>query len=158
MQKILFNKEECLLILDSIKNSVGSSVLDITDRKYKEWLIVDREILEFILERVKEFGVMNIKEGRILRYESGCFFDKHVDTWEKYPHRYKTIIIQLSDESDYVGGTMYYGDELLNKKIGNTCIFEGTVVHGMEKVICGVRHAFVIWLERNDFGIKKVVV
>jgi len=158
MQKVLFTEKECLLILDSIKNSVGTSDLDIKYRKYKEWLIVDKNVLDFILDRLKIFDVEKIKEGRILRYESGCFFDKHVDTWEKYPHRYKTVVIQLSNETDYEGGVMTYGDEIFNKKIGNSVIFEGTVVHGMDKIINGTRYAFVIWLERSDFGIKKVVV
>ena len=158
MQKVLFNKEECLLILDNIENSVGTSDLDIESRKYKEWLIVDNKILNLILEKLKVFGVENFKEGRILRYETGCFFDRHVDTWEKYPHRYKTIVIQLSDENDYEGGVMSFGEDIFNKKIGNTVIFEGTVKHGMEKVTSGTRYAFVIWLERSDFGIKKIVI
>ena len=50
MQKVLFNKEECLLILDNIENSVGTSDLDIESRKYKEWLIIDNKILNLILE------------------------------------------------------------------------------------------------------------
>jgi|LakMenE18May11ns_1017448.scaffolds.fasta_scaffold9388830_2 predicted 2-oxoglutarate/Fe(II)-dependent dioxygenase YbiX len=158
MQKVLFNKEECLLIIDSIKNSVGTSDLDIESRKYKEWLIVDNKILNLILEKLKVFGVENFKEGRILRYETGCFFDRHVDTWEKYPHRYKTIVIQLSDENDYEGGVMSFGEDIFSKKIGNTVIFEGTIKHGMEKVTSGTRYAFVIWLERGDFGIKKIVI
>jgi predicted 2-oxoglutarate/Fe(II)-dependent dioxygenase YbiX len=158
MQQILFNKEECQLILDNIENSIGTSDLEVQDRKYKEWLIVDRNILDLILERVKIFGVQNIKEGRILRYDAGCFFDKHVDTWEKYPHRDKTIVIQLSDENDYEGGVMSFGEKIFNKNIGHTVIFEGTVVHGMEKVISGIRYAFVIWLERTDFGIKRVMI
>lgn len=158
MQKILFNKEECETILKSIQKSVGNSVLDITDRKYQEWLIIDQDILNLILNKISIFGVKKIKEGRILKYDKGCFFNKHVDTWEKYPHRYKTVIIQLSDENDYVGGTMSYGDNVLNKKIGSTVIFDGTIIHGMEKIENGTRYAFVIWLERSDFGIKKVVV
>lgn len=156
MQKVLFSKEECSFILEGIKESIGNSDFDIKDRKYKEWLIVDRNILDLILEKIKMFGVENIKEGRILRYDVGCFFDKHVDTWHKYPHRFKTVVIQLSDEFDYDGGKMTYGDTIFDKRIGNTVIFEGIVVHGMEKIISGTRYAFVIWLERDDFGIKKI--
>lgn len=158
MQKVLFNKEECLLIIDNIKNSVGTSDLDIESRKYKEWLIVDNKILNLILEKLKVFGIEKIKEGRILKYEEGCFFNEHVDTWEKYPHRYKTVIIQLSDETDYGGGELKFGNQILSKKIGTTTIFEGTILHGMSPITNGVRYVFVIWLERHDFGIKKVLV
>jgi predicted 2-oxoglutarate/Fe(II)-dependent dioxygenase YbiX len=158
MQKILFNKKECKTILDGINDSVGSSILNLADRKYKEWLVVDKNILDLVLSKVKIFGVEKIKEGRILKYEEGCFFNEHVDTWEKYPHRYKTIIIQLSDETDYDGGELKFGNEILSKKIGTTTIFEGTILHGMSPITNGVRYVFVIWLERNDFGIKKVLV
>jgi len=157
-QKILFTKEECNLILSGIDKSIGTSELDLDDRKYKEWLINDSQILQLILNKITEFGVIKIKEGRILKYEKGCFFDNHVDTWEKYPHRYKTVVIQLSDESDYDGGIMTFGGIVFNKKIGSTAIFNGTTIHGMSPIESGIRYAFVIWLERDDFGIKKNVL
>jgi predicted 2-oxoglutarate/Fe(II)-dependent dioxygenase YbiX len=158
MQKVLFTEKECSLILDSIKNSVGTSSYDMIDRKYQEWLIVDRNVLDFILNKVKIFGVQKIKEGRILKYEEGSFFDDHIDTHEIHPHRYKTIIIQLSDETDYDGGELKFGNEILSKKIGYSTMFEGTVIHGMKPITKGIRYVFVMWLERADFGIKKALV
>ncbi len=155
MQKILFSKEECLFISNSMTQSVGSSSLDLIDRKYTEWLIVDNDILNLIANKLSIFNVKNIKEGRILKYEAGCFFNKHVDMWEKYPHRYKTVIIQLSDSNEYQGGIMTFGSEILNKSIGNVAIFNSDIEHGMETIESGIRYAFVIWLERDDFGIKK---
>ena len=155
MQKVLFSREECSTILSSISQNVGSSSLDLKDRKYKEWLIADSDILNLITNKLSIFNVKNIKEGRILKYDIGCFFNKHVDMWEKYPHRYKTVIIQLSDSNEYQGGIMTFGSEILNKSIGNVAIFNSDIEHGMETIESGIRYAFVIWLERDDFGIKK---
>ena len=158
MQEVLFNQEDCNYILSGIDTSPGTSDLDTNDRKYKEWLIVDRNILDFILNKVSHLGVGQIKEGRILRYETGCFFDQHLDTWHKYPHRLKTLLIQLSDELDYTGGNMTFGGELFNKQIGNVTMFDGKVWHGMEEVTSGERYVFVIWLDRDDMGISKNIL
>ena len=158
MQKVMFTSEECDIIINGIENHQGTTNYDIDDRKYKEWLILNEDILNLILEKLKIIGVKKIKEGRVLKYEKGGFFDEHTDTFEKYPHRYKTVIIQLSDENEYKGGTMTFGDEILNKEIGNTAIFLGTTIHSMKKIEEGIRYAFVIWLERNDFDLKKALL
>ena len=158
MESVLFTKDECSIILNGIENNEEYSLLNIDDRKYEEWLIVDKSILDMVLNKLKRFGITSIKEGRILKYDKGCFFKKHVDTWEKYPHRYKTIIVQLSNGDSYEGGNMMYGDVILGKEIGNTVMFEGTLPHSMGEITSGIRYAFVIWLERNDFGINKTLL
>ncbi len=151
-EKVLFNKDECELIKNSITNSVGSTNTTLPNRNYKEWLITEPLILNLILSKIKIFGVKNIKEGRVLKYEVDGLFSTHVDTYDKHPHRYKTVIIQLSDGNTYEGGELMIGDKLINKEIGNTVIFSGLIPHGMSVIKNGFRHSFVIWLERNDFN------
>ena len=158
MQKIMFTSEECGIIINGIENHQGTTIYDTDDRRYEEWLILDKSILNLVLEKLKIFGVEKIKEGRVLKYKKGSCFNKHTDTYEKYPHRYKTVIIQLSDKNENKGGTMTFGNEILNKEIGNTAIFLGTTVHGMKKIEEGIRYSFVIFLERSDFGLKKALL
>lgn len=158
MQKILFSKKDCKFILSGIDTSLHGTVLNEHDRKYQEWLILDRNILDFILKKINIFNVVNIKEGRILRYNTGGFFKQHLDTWWKYPHRLKTICIQLSDGSDYTGGVMTVDNSVFDRKIGNTIIFDGTQSHGMELITHGTRYVFVIWLDRDDMGIVKNIL
>jgi len=158
MQQILFTKKECKKILDGIKNSRAGGTDDVWYRKYQEFLILDREILDLVLEKVKIFGVKQIKQGRILKYEKGCFFNIHTDTYDEKPHRYKTIIIQLSDENEYEGGKVIVGDEVLSKHIGNTTIFDSTTLHGMEIIENGTRYSFIVWLERSDVGVYKNII
>ena len=155
MQKVLFTKEECKKIRESIKDSLAGGKDDLWYRKYEEFLILDREILDLVLEKIKVFGVDQLREGRILRYEEGCFFNLHADAYDEQPHRYRTIIIQLSNEEDYQGGKMLFGDDVLDKKIGTTAIFDSAILHGMEIIESGTRYSFVIWLERQDLGIQK---
>ena len=154
----MITSEECGIIINGIKNHQGTTIYDTDDRVYEEWLILDKSILNLVLEKLKIFGVEKIKEGRVLSYVKDGYFDEHTDTYEKYPHRYKTVIIQLSDKDAYKGGTMTFGDQILNKEIGNTAIFIGTTVHSMKKIEEGIRYAFVIWLERSDFGLKKALL
>jgi hypothetical protein len=158
MQKILFTKNECELILGGITNSIAGTTYTLSNRNYKEWLITDSDIINLILNKIKIFGVINIKEGRILKYEIGGLFDTHVDTYDKHPHRYKTVIIQLSDSDTYDGGELVIGNEVISKEIGNTVIFSGLIPHSMSVVKNGFRYSFVIWLERNDFGIHKEII
>ncbi len=158
MQKILFTEAECIKIKESIKDSPAGTKDNFYYRKYEEFLILDREILDLVLSKTKIFGIENIREGRILKYEPGCFFNIHTDAYDKHPHRYKTLIIQLSDEKDYEGGKMIFGNDVLNKKIGNTAFFDSTTLHGMEIIESGIRYSFVVWLERKDLGIKKNIL
>jgi predicted 2-oxoglutarate/Fe(II)-dependent dioxygenase YbiX len=158
MQKILFTKNECELILSGIGNSIAGTIYTLSNRNYKEWLIVDSDILNLILNKINFFGVNNIKEGRILKYEIGGLFDTHVDTYDNHPHRYKTVIIQLSDGDTYDGGELVIGNEVISKEIGNTVIFSGLIPHSMSVVKSGFRYSFVIWLDRKDVGIHKEII
>jgi predicted 2-oxoglutarate/Fe(II)-dependent dioxygenase YbiX len=158
MHNVLFTKEECEKIKRGIESSPAGSKDDLWYRKYEEFLILDREILDLVLEKIKVFGVYQLREGRILKYEKGCFFNLHTDTYDKHPDRYKTIIIQLSNEEDYRGGKVCFGDDILDKKIGTTAIFDSTTIHGMEIIESGTRYSFVIWLERQDLGIEKTLI
>lgn len=157
-EKVLFNEDECELILNGITKSIGNTNSTLPNRNYKEWLITDPIILNLILSKIKIFGVNNIKEGRILRYEVGGVFSTHVDTYHKHPHRYRTVIIQLSGGNTYEGGELMIGNELISKEIGNTVIFSGLIPHGMSVVKNGIRHSFVIWLERNDLNEFKQII
>lgn len=158
MQKLLFDDNECDLILKGLENSIIGPVENKWYRKYEEFLILDKNILELILDKIKIFGVKKIKDGRILKYEKGSFTVLHEDTTEKKPHRYKTVIIQLSSEKDYEGGNMIFGNEILSKKRGTTAIFDSKTLHGLELIEFGVRYSFVIWLDREDMGISKGII
>lgn len=157
MQKVLFTKEECEKIKQGIETSPAGGKDDFYYRKYEEFLILDREILDLIFEKIKKLGVKQLKEGRILKYEKGCFFNLHKDRYDTHPYRYKTIVIQLSEEKDYEGGKMIFGNDILSKKIGTTVIFDSNTIHGMEMIESGVRYSFVIWLERQDFIAEKTI-
>lgn len=157
MQKVLFTKEECEKIKQGISTSPAGGKDDFYYRKYEEFLILDREILDLIFEKIKKLGVKQLKEGRILKYEKGCFFNLHKDRYDTHPYRYKTIVIQLSEEKDYEGGKMIFGNDILSKKIGTTIMFDSNTIHGMEMIESGVRYSFVIWLKRQDLVEEKTL-
>lgn len=155
MQEILFTKEDCEFILSDIDDRIADTILNEPDRKYNEWLVTDSKILNFIFSKIAHLGIVKIKQGRILEYTNGCFFEPHFDRWEKYPDRIKTILIQLSDKTDYEGGVLTIDKYVFDKEIGNTVIFDGNKLHGMTPIIKGNRYVFVLWLERDELGIKR---
>lgn len=154
--EVLFTKEECEFIKKGIENSPAGTSSDDMHRRYEEFLILDDEILNLIFEKIKNFGVKKIKEGRILCYKKGCFFNMHTDAYVGKLHRYKTVLIQLSDEHEYEGGELIIENKIMDKKIGTTVMIDATVLHGMKVLKNGVRFSFVIWLDREDMGLGRV--
>ena len=154
--EVLFTKEECEFIKNGIQDSPAGTSSDDIHRRYEEFLILDVKILDLIFEKIKKYGVKKIKEGRVLCYKKGCFFNMHTDAYVGKTHRYKTVLIQLSDENDYEGGELIIENKIMDKKIGTTVMIDATVLHGMKVLKNGVRFSFVIWLDREDMGLKNM--
>jgi predicted 2-oxoglutarate/Fe(II)-dependent dioxygenase YbiX len=70
--------------------------------------------------------------------------------------RVYTVIIQLSEESDYEGGTLIVGGVDVSKEIGNVVIFKSTDVHEVTKITKGTRKVCVFMPTRND--ISKILI
>jgi predicted 2-oxoglutarate/Fe(II)-dependent dioxygenase YbiX len=77
----------------------------------------------------------------------------------EYPNRYKTMIIQLSDESEYEGGELciFEKDKVLivSKDIGNVIMFDSSIEHCANKIKEGTRYSMVFWLSIDNFGLTK---
>ena len=110
----LLSNEECDWILslsDSFevaavsRNNTKQKYEDLSFRK-SEVSIIQEQITEDqrdkLLGLIKPMGVKTLKkenEIHLLKYNEGSFFKEHVDGRD----RYRSLIIQLSDSSDYVG-------------------------------------------------------
>ena len=156
--EVLFTKEECEFIKNGIKESPAGTSSNETHRKYEEFLILDIKILDLVFEKIKKYGIKKIKEGRVLCYNEGCFFNMHTDAYVGKLHRYKTVLIQLSDENDYEGGELMIEEKIMDKKIGTTVMIDATTLHCMKVLRKGIRYSFVIWLDREDMGIKNNII
>jgi predicted 2-oxoglutarate/Fe(II)-dependent dioxygenase YbiX len=163
---VLFSKEECKLILNcstAFKNkketTLSIAVENIRNSNYAEASNLD--LLEsIVLPKIKKFGINSIKSGLLfIEYNVGDFFGQHVD--RKYVNdindeRVYTVIIQLSEESDYEGGTLIVGGVDVSKEIGTVVIFKSTDVHEVTKITKGNRKVCVFMPTRSD--ISKILI
>jgi predicted 2-oxoglutarate/Fe(II)-dependent dioxygenase YbiX len=169
IQKKILNKDECDYIKSlsdgkSFNRSkvTGYNNLDIVSehRTSSELRIeLNHEISNMLLPKLKELGIKSLPDFFIiLKYDVNQEFKKHTDSGVEYPTRYKTLIIQLSNETDYDGGELciFQNEETIisSKEIGNTIMFDSSLEHCANKIKEGTRYSMVCWLTIDDFELK----
>lgn len=102
---------------------------------------------------VNKFGYEFIAEeldAGILKYEEGNFIFLHNDLPIEGEKRFFCIVIQLSDDNEYVGGNFRYlidnEPHIMNRSIGNAIMFKPEILHEVTIVESGIRHSLVIWV------------
>ena len=173
IQKKLFNKDDCDYFKSMSNNKLfeRSKVLSldgtvgISEYRSSNQVIVylDSELSNMILEKLKEFGVKTLPEFFIiLKYDKNQEFKRHNDIGLEYSNRYKTLIIRLSDETDYAGGELciFHNDNTIvsSKEIGNVIMFDSSIDHCANKIKKGIRYSMVFWLTIENFGINKSLI
>ncbi len=173
IQKKLFNKYDCQYFKslsddDSFKRSkvTGYRNLDIISehRTSSELTIeLNNDLSNMILEKLKEFEIKSLPEFfMILKYDKNQEFKRHTDSGIEYPNRYKTLIIQLSNETDYDGGELciFHNDETIisSKEIGNVIMFDSSIEHSVNKIKDGIRYSIVFWLSIDNFALNKSLI
>jgi len=153
-QKIIFSKEECLLILDQAslwvnnKGYLESGVDNWNyDRINQESHIKTDNIKDMVIKNLSEFNVIDIPEViKLLKYNKGGYFGRHKDNGWNFPDRRITVLIQLSENTSYKGGEMLVENTSFQKDIGNTIVFDSNCYHELKVIEEGVRYAAVLWL------------
>lgn len=173
IQKKLFNKNDChyfksLCDDDSFKRSkvTGYSNLDVISehRTSSELTItLTDDLSNILLEKLKEFEIKSLPEFfMILKYDKNQEFKRHTDSGIEYPNRYKSLIIQLSDETEYDGGELciFRNDETIvsSKEIGNVIMFDSSIEHSVNKIKDGIRYSIVFWLSIDNFKLNKSLI
>ena len=106
----------------------------------------------------------NLRERwRLLYYdgdsEKKAFRDAHTDWTSHSCHRRMSIIIGLSDPSDYEGGELVFPNDNLKYKInkGSAIIFDGKLLHEVMPVTKGKRYVIQAFLfDDSGWDLKKV--
>jgi len=99
-----------------------------------------------------QYDLTGFHEGlQVAEYGPGAFFNWHKDHGPgQHTTRKLSITVQLSDESDYEGGTMEFlhGPQIeqASKAIGTAIIFPSYVMHRVTEVTAGVRRSIVAWV------------
>ncbi len=94
---------------------------------------------------VELYRVLEIQHSTYLENDHHA---KHIDTIfnNNTPrHRKISIVLMLSDKSEYSGGELIINDENVNLDKGDMVIFNPTTFHSVEKVQRGVRKTLVMF-------------
>ena len=172
-EKVLLNKEECQTFIDLFESD--DCIIDNYNPKYGKTgmlgVIKKDAIPQFIFDRLRSFNIIpfQIKDEMnksytfmMHKYGQGDSLVKHRDdSIENYTSidierkkRFKTLVFQLSDPSEYSGSNLIIGDHSVGKERGNVVCFNSNLLHEVTELIEGVRYTLVIWLERKDFDLK----
>lgn len=99
-----------------------------------------------------------LEEAQIARYETGHFYDWHIDRGGKGTAsraRKLTISVQLSSPQSYKGGDLQLNPDghvlTAPRAPGTGVIFSAAVLHRVAPIITGTRHSLVIWTHGPDF-------
>lgn len=105
------------------------------------------------------FDITKIEKLQFTYYDSSeeGKYDRHVDplTWNIPHNRKLSVVIQLSDPSEYEGGDLilYQGKEGMNieKKKGMCVFFPSYTLHECTPVTKGQRYSLVAWVHGPPF-------
>lgn len=102
------------------------------------------------------FDLTHLHVVQVLRYQPGCHYVEHVDLGPGHQNRKLSIVIQLSDPSDYEGGDleMIHGFEdrgFAPKGQGSIVVFPAWLMHKVHPVTSGERWCAVAWVEGPPF-------
>jgi hypothetical protein len=109
------------------------------------------QISEFTTDEVSRFwpDVKNnipvnteLVYARVLKYNRSCFIPKHVDSFasEYQQENDISVIIQLNDPNDYVGGLLLIGGKLQNMAPGDMVLYTYEEEHEVKTVRRGTRY------------------
>lgn len=96
------------------------------------------------------------------KYSVGDSFPPHRDdnisnygsVDKKRALRYKTLVLQLSNEDSYTGGELIVNEIKVNSSQGNLVCFSSGLLHEVLPVTSGTRYSLALWLLKEDFNIK----
>lgn len=83
-------------------------------------------------------------------------YQKHLDLGRQFPNRKLSFSVQLSDDTEYVGGDLRFHyikhqPEVAPRKKGKIIFFPSWVVHDVTPVTQGTRRSLVGWINGPNF-------
>jgi hypothetical protein len=160
-QSILFTKEECDYIV-GLKNKyplLGENGRweEFDDFRYKFYTLEYASDIDWVIKRLCDFFESEIGLSIFVRptklnlhhYTEGDEFGKHIDTGT--PIKEWNVGIVLNEDFD--GGDYLVFDEndtpvVIDKKIGNVCIYQSQTPHQVTPITNGERWAIAMFIHK----------
>ncbi len=153
-----FTKDECIYLINFIKNFNKINNVE-TNRQLDVYTFDDVSVIPFLNQKLKSIGIVNNPSFNINKYVVGSFFKKHMDVGGKNDsnfERVKTLIVNLSDKNDYVGGDLIIDNNIVSKEVGSAFLFSSNTLHELKELTYGIRYSLVMWLKNNN--LKKSIL
>jgi predicted 2-oxoglutarate/Fe(II)-dependent dioxygenase YbiX len=157
-EKILFNQTECKSI---IKYATSDYInWKISDREYSSKSIHYSVQTKWLFDKLKTFfeletglEIIKIKEEiHFHKFVNGNWFDKHNDVRDS---RIYAVGVLLNDEFEGGEFKLYNPNEItLNKKIGNSYIFDVRILHEITPIIKNTRYSLLWFLQKEHVQIE----
>ncbi len=166
---VVFTNEECEYIKsfyytesEQSSNDIqkyGNVSIRFSNSSAKFISTTNKELIEFLLNKLKPYGIKSIPLVKFMRYEAGDNLARHTD-FDKYgvDKIYKTFLIQLSKSNDYVGGDLIVGNDIQSREQGYLSIINPTTPHEVTKMISGERISLVLFLSGENLDFKKSLI
>lgn len=168
-QEIILTPEECDSIIrmnDGFKRSGVASLHNTYENSYRTSSESPTKTTDgmrlLLLPKLSKYNIISLPNYfNILKYDIGQEFKKHKDIGlnSSTNQRYKTLIIQLSD--NYKGGEFIVFDDeeiVCDTTIGNMILFPSKLFHQAKPVLEGVRYSMVYFLKKHNFKIKESII
>ena len=168
----LYTKQECQTMLWHISNLVQTNYTVKLDGMYHEKgssmksqdLVVDKST-KWIFEKVKNYlskklDIVWLDDPHAVfrQYGPGDYFLEHRDHIDSKnaDQRYFTITVQLSDPSEYTGGTVVVDrTRSVSKTIGSSALWGTNVVHEVKNIERGIRNSLIFFVSSKHIAINK---
>ncbi len=167
-QKTILTKEECTELIglcDSFKpsrlyNKDRGVYMKNNRRNSKQSKFKDLDkVKKILLPKLKEFDICDLPDTtHMIQYNQGCFFKEHKDRGNGLEDRILTLIVQLSDSSDYEGADLIVNKKHTSKDIGNLILFDSGLYHEVTELTKGKRNVLVSWITNNEISMKKTYI
>jgi len=175
MNKVIFSGKDCKFIKsffddklaldgsDPLIVEVDSTTTLNIKRKAKAKYIdcQDKTLIDFLLTKLILLGIISISNNtaKLVKYSEGDYFEKHTD-FNKYGigANYKTLVVQLSEDTSYQGGDLIVEGEKQNREQGSVSIFLSSKIHEVTKVVKGTRWSLTLFLSGSDFYSVKSLI
>lgn len=175
MSSVIFSEKDCEFIIsywDDNKSLNGSGRISLKideannvsyNRKVSGYYMDFNEdiLLDFILKKLIKINIKSITQScvKIAKYKKGDYFEPHHDfNFYGKGAIYKTLVIQLSDESTYVGGDLCVKEIPQSRKQGSYSLFLSSDIHEVKLIESGSRFSLTIFLYESDFINTKTLI
>jgi predicted 2-oxoglutarate/Fe(II)-dependent dioxygenase YbiX len=156
----LFSPEECEYLMSFSDDYTQCGVYRHGNNVFNDYRISvesssnDETLKSFILDKIKFLNIISLPIISYLKYTKGSKFKLHRDrddTLNLFSHRYKTLIIQLSDYTEYGGGDLIVENKKMPKEIGSLILFNSKCLHEVVEINHGIRNSLCIFLTKDNF-------